>query len=169
MLIKMIVEIAILWLIFLFYMWILVGRGKGKIGGIQFYPKQVQQRAVECGFTTEEDIKKQYILSTVLLFLMDIIVPFVMIYFINGGRSYPEFVWQWCILFMGQELCDWLLVDVYWVTCTDWWRIPEAKDLEYLWYDPKIKFKGKIKLYIISPIVALLFGGLCYCISLIIP
>jgi len=169
MLIKIIVEIVALWLIFLLYMWILVGGKKGKMGGIQFYPKQVQQRAVECGLTTEEKIKKQYMFSSVLLLLMDIVVPFIMIYFINGGRSYWEFVWQWCVLFMGQELCDWLLVDVYWVACTDWWLIPEATDLEHLWHDPKIKFKGKIKLYVISPIVALVFGGICFGISLLIP
>lgn len=39
MLLKIIAEIAVLWLVFLLYMWALVGRGKGKMGGIQFYPK----------------------------------------------------------------------------------------------------------------------------------
>jgi len=168
MLLKLIVEIIVLWVTFFFYMWILVGRGKGKLGGIQFYPKKVQERALECGLITKERIKKQSILSVVLLLLMDIILPFIMIYFINGGRTYWEFVWQWCVLFMGQELYDWLVVDVYWVACTNWWLIPKAQDLEYLWHDPKIKFMGKIKLYIISPIAALIFGGLCYFISLLI-
>lgn len=169
MLIKIIAEIVVLWLIFLLYMWILVGRGKGKMGGIQFYPKEVQKRAVECGLTTEEAIKNQSVFCMVLLLLIDIIVPFVMIYFVNGGRSYWDFAWQWCVLFMGQELCDWFLIDVYWVACTDWWLIPEAQDLEYLWHDPKVKLKGKIKLYIVSPLIALIFGGLCYCISLLMP
>lgn len=124
---------------------------------------------VECGLTTEKAIKNQSISCMVLLILIDTIVPFVMIYFINGGRTYWEFAWQWCVLFMGQELCDWLLVDVYWVACTDWWLIPEAQALEYLWHDPKLKFKNKIKVYIVSPVIALVFGGLSYCISLLMP
>lgn len=70
---------------------------------------------------------------------------------------------------MGQELCDWLIVDVYWVACTDWWRIPEAQDLEYLWHDPGLKFRNKIKVYIASPVIALIFGGLYDRISLLLP
>lgn len=43
------------------------------------------------------------------------------------------------VLFMGQELYDWFAVDVFWVASTDWWLIPEAQDLEYLWHVPKGK------------------------------
>jgi len=168
MVVKILIEIIVLWLIFFLYMWLLVGRGKGKMGAIQFYPKLVQKRVVECGLTSEQNIKNKSICCGVLLLLIDIIVPFMMIYFINGGRSYWDFVWQWCVLFMGQELYDWLVVDVYWVACTDWWIIPEAHDLEYLWHDPKIKFKGKIKLYIITPVISLILGGICYGLSLLI-
>lgn len=169
MLPKIIAEIVILWLVFLLYMWILVGRGKGKMGGIQFYPKEVKKRTVECGLTTEKTIGNQSIFSMALLLLIDIIVPFIMIYFVNGGKTYWDFAWQWCVLFMGQELCDLFLVDAYWVACTDWWLIPEAQDLEYLWHDPKLKFKNKIRVYIASPVVALLYVGLGYCISLLMP
>lgn len=168
MLIKMIVEILVLWLIFFLYMWILVGRGKGKMGGIQFYPKEVRKRVVECGLTTENNIKNQAVFSMTLLILIDIIVPFIMVYFVNGGRTYWDFVWQWCVLFMGQELYDWFAVDVYWVASTDWWLIPEAQDLEYLWHVPKVKLKNKIKAYIAAPVMALIAGGLYYCVSLLI-
>ena len=168
MLLKMIVEILALWLIFFLYMWILVGRGKGKMGGIQFYPKEVQKRVIECGLTTEEAIKRQTRFSLVLLVLIDIIVPFVMIYFINGARTYWDCAWQWCVLFMGQELYDWFVVDVHWVAGTDWWLIPEAQDLEHLWHDPKLKFKNKIKAYVAAPIMALIVGGLYFAVSLLI-
>ena len=169
MLIKMIIEIIVLWLILSLFMWILVGRGRGPLGGIQYYPKHIQKRVVECGLMTEKDIRNQTICAAILLALIDIIVPFIMIYFINGGRSWWEFVWQWWVLFAGQTLYDWLAVDVYWCCYTDWWIIPEAKDLIDSYLSPKTMTKGKIKLYIISPVIALIFGGLCYGISLLLP
>lgn len=57
MLIHICVEILILWCLFAVYMAILVG-GKGSIGGIQFYPKEVQERVLELGMITKEQLKK---------------------------------------------------------------------------------------------------------------
>jgi len=172
MLVKMIVEIVIMWACFVLFMWILVGRGRGPVGGIQYAPEQVQKRVTECGLITQEHIRKQRICASVLLILMDIIVPFMMIYLINGGRSWWAFVWQWCVLIMGQELFDWFAVDIYWVCYTDWWNIPEARDLEYLWRDPKTMKKKCRKKYIMVymslPVLALIIGSLCYGISLLI-
>jgi len=142
------------------------------MGGIQYAPKEVQNRVVECGRITEKDIRNQKICAAVLLLFMDTIVPFLMIYFVNGGRSWWEFVWQWCVLIMGQELYDWFVVDIYWVCYTDWWKIPEAEDLASLWRDPKVMkkkyLKKYIKIYIGLPVLALIFGSLCYGLSLIL-
>jgi len=131
-------------------------------------PGTYQKRVVECGLMTEKDIRNQTICASVLLVLIDIIVPFVMIYFINGGRSWREFVWQCWVLIAGQTLYDWLAVDAYWCCYTDWWMIPEANDLIDSYLSPKTMTIGKIKLYIISPVIALIIGSLCYGISLLI-
>jgi len=37
MLLKIMVEIIALWIIFFLFMWLLVGRGRGPLGGIQYY------------------------------------------------------------------------------------------------------------------------------------
>jgi len=168
MLLKLMIEILVLWVLFFVFMWILVGRGRGPLGGIQYYPEHIQHRVVECGLTTEENIRNQRICSAVLLILMDMIVFFIMIYFINGGRSWWEFVWQWWILIMGQELYDWFIVDVYWCCYTDWWAIPEAQDLIDEWAVPKNMHRKKIQLYLILPVFALIFGSLSYGFSLLI-
>jgi len=46
--------------------------------------------------------------------------------------------------------------------------IPEANDLIDSYLSPKTMTIGKIKLYIISPVIALIIGSLCYGISLLI-
>lgn len=159
MVLKIIVEIVILWVVFFLYMEFLV-RKKGPIGGIQFYPKQVQERVVELGLITKETIKKQAVVSMVLLFAIDLILPFIMIVCVNHADTYWDIVWQYYVLFMGQELYDWLVVDVWWVAISDWWIIPGTEDLNHLWHDPKIKFLGKIKLFFVAIVFAALVGGI---------
>ncbi len=164
MVIHIIVEILILWCLFAVYMAVLVG-GKGPLGGIQFYPVEVQKRVMEMKLITKEQIKKQKIISLLLLVFLDITVLFYMIHFINKAESYWECIWQWYVLFIGQELFDWLVVDVFWVAATSWWIIPGTEDLLYLWHDPRIKLKGKLKLFPTAVPVAAIAGGLCYLIS----
>lgn len=159
MILKIIVEIVILWVVFFLYMEFLV-RKKGPIGGIQFYPKQVQERVVELGLITKEKIKKQAVVSMVLLFAIDLILPFIMIVCVNHAGTYWDIVWQYYVLFMGQELYDWFAVDVWWVAISDWWLIPGTEDLEHLWHDPKIKFLGKIRVFFMAVIFAVLAGGI---------
>ncbi|ORX64109.1 4F5-domain-containing protein [Anaeromyces robustus] len=158
MLLKIIIEILILWVIFALFMEILV-RKRGPIGGIQYYEKAVQERAIELGLITRKGLKNQKICSSILLIAIDLIIPFIMIVFINGAQSYWDLIWQYYVLFMGQELYDWFIVDIWWVTLTDWWVIPGIEDLNYLWHDPKIKFFNKIKLIPISAVLAIIVGG----------
>lgn len=159
MILKIVIEIIILWLVFALYMEFLV-RKKGPIGGIQFYPKQVQERVVKLGLITKEKIKKQSVVSMVLLLAIDLVLPFIMIIYVNNARTYWDMVWQYYVLFMGQELYDWFVVDVWWVAISDWWLIPGTEDLNHLWHDPKIKFLGKIKLIFAAVIIAVLAGGI---------
>lgn len=53
MLTKMALEIAALWLIFFLYMWILTGRGKGKLGAAQFSPERFKSGRWNAGYLTE--------------------------------------------------------------------------------------------------------------------
>lgn len=158
---RIIIEILILWCLFAVYMAVLVG-GKGPIGGVQFYPKEVQKRVLEMKLITLEQLKKQRFISWMLLVVLDVGVLFFMITFVNGAQAYWDFAWQWYVLFVGQELFDWLVIDVLWVTMTSWWIIPGTEDLLYLWHSPKIKFLGKLKVFPAAIPVAALAGGIFY-------
>lgn len=73
--------------------------------------------------------------------------------------------WQYYVLFMGQELYDWFVVDVWWVGISSWWIIPGTEDLLPLWHDPMIKFKGKLKLPVAAIPLAAIVGGLYFLIG----
>jgi len=164
--IKIIIEIIVLWIVFAIFMEILV-RKRGPIGGLQYYPKVVQKRAIEMGLITKKMLKYQLISSSILLVLIDLIIPYIMIILINGANTYWQYVWQYYVLFLGQELYDWFIVDVWWVAISDWWIIPGLEDLNHTWHDPKMKFLNKLKLIPGSVIISIIIGGIYYLITLL--
>lgn len=162
MAVKIILEIILLWIWFAIYMAILVGK-KGPVGASYFYPKQVQQRIVELGLRTEEQIKSERNFAYILLIAGDIIIPFFMVVFINGARSYWDCAWQYYLLFYGMEFFDWFAVDTLWVAKSSWWIIPGTEDLLHTWHDPKLKSSKMLKLLIITIPIAVIAGGI-YCL-----
>lgn len=162
MAVKIIVEIMVLWVWFAVYMEILV-RKKGPVGGAYFYPKQVQQRIIELGLRTKEQIKKERNFAYILLAAGDLIIPFIMIVIVNGTRTFWDCVWQYYVLFYGMEFYDWFMVDTLWVAKSSWWVIPGTEDLLHLWHDPKLKSAKMLKLLVITIPVAVLVGGI-YCL-----
>lgn len=167
MAIKIGLEILVLWIGFAVYMAIFVGK-KGPVGAAFFYPKEVQQRVVELGLITEAQLKKRRNFAYILLVAGDFVIPLIMIVYINGAASYRDCVWQFYILFIGQELFDWLAVDTFWVTMSSWWIIPGTEDLLDTWHDPKLKAFKMPKLLIATIPIALIFGGAYYLIGMLV-
>lgn len=159
-------EIIVLWGFFAVYMAIFVAR-KGPVGAAFFYPKQVQHRIVELGLITEAQLKRRRNFAYILLVAGDFLIPLIMVIYINGATNYWDCVWQFYVLFIGQELFDWLAVDTIWVTMSSWWMIEGTEDLSYTWHDPKLKALKMPKLLIMTIPIALIFGGAYYLIGMI--
>lgn len=161
---KLIVEIPILWVCYVLYMAILVHK-RGPIGGIFFYPKAMQERAIALGLITQEELKRRRRFATVLLIGWMLLLPLVMIVFVNGGRSYWDCCWQYYVLFLGAEFFDWLVIDTFWVALSDWWLIPGTEDLNDTWHSAKIKRWKMVKLIPFSVPIAAIAGSLCWVVG----
>lgn len=162
MLLKLILEILVLWVWFaLFMAWIV--KGKGPLGGIFYYDKQVQQRVMELGLIDQKTLQKWRTAANSTLVVGDVVILFIMIVLVNGARSFWDCAWQFYVLFIGMELFDLAAVDILWVAKTKWWDIPGTEDLQQLWHDPTKKIKGKARLLIVTIPLAAIFGGL-YCL-----
>jgi len=135
---KLAVEIVILWACYALYMAVLVHR-RGPIGGIFFYPKVVQERAVSLGLITAEQLRHRRAFAYALLIAWMLLIPMAMILLVNKARSFWDCAWQYYVLFLGAEFFDWLVIDTVWVALSDWWRIPGAEDLEHTWHSPRVK------------------------------
>ena len=84
---KLIIEILILWIIYALYMAILVHK-RGPLGGIFFYPRVMQERVIEIGLMTEQELRSRRTFAYILLLALMILVPGFMILRINGARTY---------------------------------------------------------------------------------
>ncbi|MBR2996377.1 MAG: hypothetical protein IKF45_06665 [Lachnospiraceae bacterium] len=106
-----------------------VGMANGPEGMVFFYEKEVQERVIELGLTTEEKIRKR---KTVTFFALMIpqffLVPY-MVYGINGAKDAGTAAFQMIVIYLISGLFDRIFIDWYWVGKTKAWIIPGTEDL----------------------------------------
>lgn len=158
------IEILILWVCYTLYMAILV-HGRGPIGGIFFYPKVMQDRTIELGLITKEEMQHRRMIAMILLLAWMLLIPLIMIVFVNGARSYWDCCWQFYVLFLGAEFFDWLAIDTIWVALSDWWLIPGTEDLNDTWHSVHVKQWKMVRLIPVSIPIAAIVGGLYWLIG----
>jgi hypothetical protein len=164
---KILIEILILWVCYALYMAILVHR-RGPIGGIFFYPKAMQDRAVELGLISDQELRSRRKFAYILLLAWMLLIPLIMIVLVNGTRSYWDCCWQFYALFLGAEFFDWLVIDTFWVALSDWWLIPGTEDLNGTWHSVHVKQWKMVKLIPASIPIAAIVGGLYWLIGCLI-
>lgn len=106
-----------------------VGISNGAVGLVWLYEKEVQDRVVELGLTTEKRIKRNELLFKVFGIIPFFIFVILSVYGINGTRGFWEGFWQICFIIMVEGIFDRLFIDWYWVGKTKAWIIPKTEDL----------------------------------------
>lgn len=132
----------------------------GPIGGVHFYEKPVQDRVVELGLITKEQIKKNRSLSGAVLMAALILLAPYMVFKVNGVTTFKESFIQLVVMYMVCGIFDRIFIDWYWVGHTKAWIIPGTEDLmPYIHQGTWIK---KIVLTIVLyPALALLLSWIC--------
>ena len=142
---------------FILLMYCVVGIRNGAVGLVCLYEDDVQNRVVELGLVTKKQIKKQFIISTIVLFVpLFTLIPY-MVYGVNGVTDFTEGFIQMTIILMILGFFDRFFIDWYWVGHTKSWIIPGTEDLRP--YIPVkmliIKWLGTLVGY---PLIALLIA-----------
>ena len=135
-----------------------VGIANGPVGLVIFYEQEVKDRVIELGLTTKEKIKKTWIITLIALFVPQIVLPPIMVYFINGAEGFLDGFIQILIILMSAGLFDRLFIDWWWVGHTKAWVIPGTEDLMPYIYGKTLvkKWLGTIVGF---PILAALLAG----------
>ena len=114
---------------FILLIYCVVGIRNGAVGLVCLYEKDVQDRVVELGLVTKNQIKKQFLVSSIILFIpLFTLVPY-MVYGVNDVTDFTEGFIQMTIILVIMGLFDRLFIDWYWVGHTKAWLIPGTEDL----------------------------------------
>lgn len=149
---------------FLLYLICAIGVRNGAIGMVHLYDRKVQERVVELGLTTAEQIRKRSIWFRSLCLPGYLIYVLICVYMINGTRGFFEGFWQSFLILSIMNLIDRFLIDEYWVGHTKAWIIPGTEDLR-----PYIAAKDKKKKWIMGTVgMALLAAILSGVMALIL-
>ena len=130
---------------FLLYLICAIGVRNGAIGMVHLYDRKVQERVVELGLTTAEQIRKRSIWFRSLCLPGYLIYVLICVYMINGTRGFFEGFWQSFLILFIMNLIDRFLIDEYWVGHTKAWIIPGTEDLR-----PYITAEDKKKKWIMG-------------------
>lgn len=136
-----------------------IGIANGPVGLAVFYEQDVKDRVIELGLTTAEKIKRTSVISGIALFLPQLTVFPVLVYFYNDIDGFWDGFIQLLGIYMIANLFDRLFIDEWWVGHTKAWVIPGTEDLM-----PYINTKTRIRKWFGScigfPILAAVISGI---------
>ena len=142
---------------FILLIYCAVGIRNGAVGLVCLYEKDVQDRVVELGLVTKKQIKTQFIVSSIILFIpLFTLVPY-MVYGVNGVRDFTEGFIQMTAILLIMGLFDRFFIDWFWVGHTKAWIIPGTEDLRP--YIPiKVLVRKWVGTLVAYPLMALLMA-----------
>lgn len=136
-----------------------VGIANGPVGLVIFYEQEVKDRVIELGLTTKEKIKKTWVITLIALFVPQIVLPPIMVYYINRAEGFLDGFIQILVILMIAGFFDRLFIDWWWVGHTKAWVIPGTEDLMPYIYGKTLvkKWLGTIVGF---PVLAAVLAGL---------
>ena len=104
----------------------------GAIDGLYFYPRPVQERAIEIGLTTKEIMqKKRRIFMTEFYIVM--LAALVLIIGLWNRVSGFKAAYLQALLFLDvMNVYDGIVIDKIWVGHSKFWLLPGCEDLPYV-------------------------------------
>ena len=129
--------------------------------GAFLFEKDVQERVIQMGLITKEEIDRNRKLFKICT--MVVMIAFVLwaVYGINGARGFITPFLQIYALAMAEGLFDRFFIDAYWVGHNKAWTIPGTEDLKP--YIPKKTLIIKWLIVIVgNPLIAAFLSGIMF-------
>ena len=104
----------------------------GAINGIYFYPKAVQERAVEIGLTDAETIKCKKKRFMTLFYLVMAVTLILIIGLWNQVSDFKTAYLQALLFLQVMNWYDGIVIDKVWVGYSKFWIIKGTEDIPYI-------------------------------------
>lgn len=104
----------------------------GAVNGLYFYPKPVQERAIEIGLTDRETMqrKRKRFMIPFLLTLLAVLVLIIGLW--NGVRDFRTAYLQSLLFLEVMNWYDGIVIDRLWVGHSKFWILPGTEDLPFV-------------------------------------
>lgn len=143
-----------------------VGIRNGAVGMLHFYHRDVQERCIEMGLITKEQISKRSKRMKSVMLPVYLFYLLLAVYVINGAGDFPSAALQCFAILSILNLVDRILIDELWVGHTKAWTIPGTEDLK-----PYISKQDRVKKWLIGTVgfalVSCIAAGVMSAISLL--
>ena len=104
----------------------------GAIDGLYFYPKAVQDRAIEIGLTDRETMNRKKKGFMTLFFAVMLAALVSIIAFWNRVRDFRTAYLQALLFLEVMNIYDGIVIDKLWVGNSQFWLLPGCEDLPYI-------------------------------------
>ena len=104
----------------------------GAVNGLYFYPKTVQERAIELRLTTQETIKKKRKIFMTEFYIV-MLTALVLIIGLWNQVSDLKTAYLQALLFLEvMNIYDGIVIDKIWVGYSKFWILPGCEDIPYV-------------------------------------
>lgn len=134
-----------------------VGIRNGAVGMLHFYHRDVQERCIDMGLITKEQISKRSKRMKAVMMPVYLFYLLLAVYVVNGARDFVSAALQCFAILSILNLIDRILIDELWVGHTKAWTIPGTEDLKpYINKQDRVKkwLTGTVGFALMSCIVA---------------
>ena len=104
----------------------------GAVDGLYFYPKAVQNRAIEIGLTDRDTMNRKRKEFMILFCIVMLTALLLIIGAWNGVEAFWPAYWQALLFLEVMNVYDGIVIDKVWVGNSRFWLLPGCEDLPYI-------------------------------------
>lgn len=134
------------------------------INGLYFYPKPVQDKAIEIGLTDRETMNRKRKSFMILFYIVMLAALLLIIGLLNGVHDFKTAYLQALLFLEVMNWFDGIVIDRLWVGHSKFWILPGTEELPFVQTWPQVlKKRGILTLIwiigaaIVAGLVVLLF------------
>ena len=104
----------------------------GAVNGLSFYPKAVQERAIELGISDRATIDRRFKCFMTAFYIVMLAALVLIIGAWNGVTGFGEAYLQALLILEVMNIYDGVVIDKLWVGYSKFWVLPGLEDMPYV-------------------------------------
>lgn len=104
----------------------------GAVNGLYFYPKEVQDRAIELGLIDRNTMNRKRKCFMIPFFIVMLAALVLIIGLWNEASSFGEAYWQALLFLEVMNIYDGVVIDKLWVGHSQFWVLPGLEDAPFV-------------------------------------